>query len=275
MVASVTTFRWPDGHSAPTSIVAVDQTGAVLPGGRAKPLCTAVFDCASGQLTTNLRLRALNRAAVTEIVPASSPRVLVLVDAVLGLPEALDTPFDALLERAAQFTWDGKKLGRGTAAQFFRQWLPESEGPRPTRLAEELAGANSVFLQHPFQRNIGCGTFRILKDLSAGERWFSLWPHEKEARHRFVLAEGYPSHCWRAWLRAPRRRLSLLEAHLREHFPAADLPRSHDDGDAIALALGGAHFVKAGALDAQGLPGRAFVEGWIFGLDPSAAIVQR
>jgi hypothetical protein len=260
-----------------TAFLGVDQTGATTAKGVPKPLPAALLERRGRgwRLTPNLRLRSL-RPEDVEAAVGDSPRVLIVVDAVLGLPRAVGVATETLLSKAKDFTHEGKPYGRATAARFFAQFLDAdlqerlrqrtARGILPARESERLANANSVFLEHPFQRNVGCGSFRILKELARDPRWFSLWPHEAW-RGRFHVAEGYPSLYWRRVLGARTRDGEHLRTYLRQHFPAAPMPLTADDADAVALALGGRWALETGALDAS-LPDAARHEGWILGLEP-------
>ncbi len=82
-----------------------------------------------------------------------------------------------------------------------------------------LAGANSVFSLLPYQRNIGCGSFRSLKELAQEPNWFCTWPFETLDLSPVVLAEGYPSLFWRTFLGAKKRDLSVLVSYLGLPLP--------------------------------------------------------
>lgn len=262
-----------------TILLGVDQTGAVDGKGRPKPLSAALLfsERSAGRLVPNVRLRSMRREDVEAAVGTGAERVLVIVDSVLGLPAELAVSPDELLRRAASFTFEHRAYGRTVAARFFASFLPgelqarllarTARGHLPVRASERLAEANSVFLEHPFQRNVGCGSFRILKELGQDERWFSFWPRERWGSHRFLVAEGYPSLYWRSCLGAATRNPRLLETYLRECHPDAPHPKTADDADAVALVLGGAAALRAGALEAK-LPVTAKTEGWILGLRP-------
>lgn len=260
-----------------TWILGVDQTGATDSKGRPKPLPAALFvpTASGGTLRTNLRLEALRKKPVEAIVGAEAERVLLVVDAVLGLPAELGVDIDTLLEDVRAYRFDGKAFGRVAAARFFARYLPpelrvrrlerSARGHLPERISERLVAANSVFLEHPFQRNVGCGSYRILRDLAQDERWFTVWPHEAP-QGRFVVAEGYPSLYWRRVFASRTRRPERIVSYLATHFPSAEAPRTADDADAVALVLGARWALEAGALEAT-LPPEAACEGWILGLD--------
>lgn len=264
-----------------TVVLGVDQTGAVDAKGIPKPLCAALLDLHGGahRLTPNVRLRSMRREDVEAAVGGKAKRVLVLVDSVLGLPAELGVPLDELLRKASSFAFEGRGYGRTTAARFFGHFLsPElqsrllfrtARGFLPVRESERIAKANSVFLEHPFQRNVGCGSFRILKELGQGERWFSMWPAEAWGSRRFLVAEGYPSLYWRRCLQSPTRDAERMRAYLRQHFPNAPLPKTPDDADAVALVLGGLDALEKKSLRAK-LPVQAATEGWILGLEPES-----
>ena len=220
----------------------------------------------------------MRRSPVEALVGAVSDRVFVVVDSVLGVPAELGVDIETLLRDVRTYAFEGKAYGRVTAARFFARYLSPAlqrrllertaRGFLPVRDTERLANANSVFLEHPFQRNVGCGSYRILRDLAQDDRWFTLWPHES-SNGPVVVAEGYPSLYWRQVLGSRTRDAQRLVALLAREFPDAELPKTADDADAVLLALGARAATAAGALEAK-LPAVALREGWILGLPPSA-----
>jgi len=260
------------------SILGLDQTGAVNARNEPKALSAALLCRNRGnwELRTGLRLPSLRRQCVEALVEFEG-EVLILVDSVLGLPGSLNVSFSSLLQRAKHFEHGGKPFGRRTASRFFASFLDEALAIRllsgslprtqlPSRLAETLAGANTVFLEHPFQRNIGCGTFRVLKELASEPRWFDVWPWDTKRQHRFLVAEGYPSLFWKQCLGARTRNLPTLQRFLEQNYPKAALPRTADEADAVLLALGGRRCLEEGSFATATLPEIAWREGWIAGL---------
>jgi hypothetical protein len=256
------------------TVVGVDQTGAVGPGGRPRPLFAARlrFGRRRVELSSNLRLAGLTEAELEKIVPetAEGARTLVVVDSALGLPRALGVPISRLLSEASRFRFRGREYGAETASRFFRRYLEDDAAASyPRREAEVLADANSVFQRYPFQKNIAAGTFRVLKDLGRAPRWFRLWPFEAVGGATIVVAEGYPSLLWRQLLRSRHRKLATLHAFLERELPGTELPKTPDDADAAVLALGGFACLRSGyfhRFTADAVPKR---EGWIVGLERS------
>jgi hypothetical protein len=157
-----------------------------------------------------------------------------------------------------------------TAINFFHRYLSPaqiSSASYPKRWAEELAKANSVFQLQPYQRNIGCGTFRVLKELGQDKKWFDVWPYHESPDSRFVLAEGYPSLFWRTILGKKKRHIDFLSEYIQKNFHQASLPVTDDDADAAVLAIGAYKTVQSGYLNRfESMPIHK-KEGWILGLD--------
>jgi hypothetical protein len=263
-----------------SSFIGIDQTGAVLPSGSAKPLPVASICKESSRLVAkvNRSIRGLYPDALADLLPEHElKQSCILVDSVLGIP-AVDTTrvsLRTLFRQAAQYSLDGKRYGAAVAYQFFHEQVLaaswKQHQPYPTRLAEQRADANSIFLLKPFQRNIGCGTFRIWKDLDVDQSWYRLWPFETPQRNKAIIGEGYPSLLWNYWIRAKRGDQKALLS-----FARAKQVRIDDDGqrgflsvdhmDSFVLALYGACMPKA--MKTAGVPADARTkEGWIVGLD--------
>jgi hypothetical protein len=135
-----------------------------------------------------------------------------------------------------------------------------------------MTNANSIFKLKPFQRNIGCGTFRIWKDLAIDQSWYSLWPLEDYTKSTSTIAEGYPSFVWKNFIQGKRGdKDSLIECskkyQCRIIFP--DLSKdfnTKDDMDSFALALFAA--VNTNLVYKTNFPNEVInKEGWIFGLN--------
>ena len=221
-------------------------------------------------------------------------RSAILLDAALGLPNGCwptgserlaggDRPW-TLFARAAALPG----FGRAAGERFFATLVPAEASARlPRRACEVLAGASSVFVTRPFQRNVQTGTHRIWKDLASGgePRWANVWSFDAQTRVRGGpwLFEGYPSLLWARVFgertRAPGRFAGVIEraaalgvnvtvsrARVREVSASPDL------ADAAVLALGAACLDRVGGLFTP-LPGVAAEalapgEGWIAGLAP-------
>lgn len=224
-------------------------------------------------------------------------RVAIVLDVVIGLPstcwpswatgEGGERPW-SLFARAAETPGWGRPAGE----RFFETLRPRaSSEPLPRRHCEREAGANSVFVTRPFQKNVQTGTFRVWKDLAGaggGRRWANVWAFDRRVAVRRApwIFEGYPSLLWAEVFghrrRAPARFgevLSSAKALGVDARARAALVRrvaaAPDVADAAVLALG------AACLDAEGrlmTPFRAFgtqviprQEGWIAGLARSGA----
>lgn len=160
-------------------IVGIDQTGAVDSKGKPKRLSVAILKLQKNGFVaqTNLTLNRLQLAEIKDLIKNYFPsfqneRVLICIDSVLGLPTLCKTPIRKLLTKARTFDHNGKAFGAQTAYQFYQSFVANPAYPQ--RVAESKVNANSVFLLRPYQRNIGCGSFRTLKDLSIDSSWFSI-----------------------------------------------------------------------------------------------------
>lgn len=276
--------------------IGVDQTGAVRPDGTPRPLRAAMV-VADGD-DARLVLRDLTSAsrevfeAWTRDEGLALGRVAIALDAVIGVPrpcwpgaiaglEGGDRPW-ALFARAAALPGWGRAVGEA----FFAELLPrELAKELPRRQCERLAGANSVFVTRPFQKNVQTGTFRIWKDLASGgaSRWANVGGFDARARVEGGpwLYEGYPSWCWMKLFglrtRAPERFRDVLAKAAERGIvvrPSASILRaiggSPDVADAAVLALGAAcldrvrpHGLRAPPAAVRG------GEGWILGLEPA------
>lgn len=290
--------------------VGVDQTGAVHSSGPRKglpkPLPAAVF--VNNTLFTGLSLPAFNPLEIRTLVDAIPPsnrssntsskklKVFVAVDAVLGLPEECAPKFDRLLKTVTQFQASRRMrneavFGRDAAFEFFLQFLPlklrthvKAHGRAippfrlPERTCERLANANSVFNRVPAQRNIGCGSYRILSDLAAGFGRMSgntvcVWPHQALGDAEITISEVYPSQMWRILGISSTRQEKSFLAYCRKNLELVNGPRiSPDHLDAAVSAIGARHvienqnFFKTAAKHGFGN------EGWILGLAPEKEV---
>jgi hypothetical protein len=260
--------------------IGIDQTGAVLPGGAAKPLPVTCIRQESSRLTAyiNRSVRGLYPDAFADLVPCDHmEQSFILVDSVLGIPASgtTRTKLRTLFRQAAQYSLDGKGYGAAVAHKFFHEYVLAPSWKQkhvyPMRQAEASAGANSIFRLQPFQRNIGCGTFRTWKDLDVDQNWYRLWPFETPQHRKAIIAEGYPSLLWKYWVQAKRGDQKALVS-----FAQLKRVRIDDDGqqgfqsvdhmDSFVLALYAACIPNA--LDIKNLPAAArSKEGWIVGLD--------
>jgi hypothetical protein len=224
-----------------------------------------------------------------------APRVL--VDAVLGLPRDITSQnhkhadFRSSLRDALLFFKDHLKngeiaRGRGAAEAYFqgvlRAWSGNAQGGSsglPAREAERLAGANSVFLTRPYQKNVQTGTYRIWIELA---QWLAKegmqavhFPHHDPSAplpvSQWSVEESWPSLLWRTLFGCRTRKpaefgneLKRLEKKLSLRLVCSsedlDFCAKHPDhADALILALGGILLPRS---KSEGLKG----EGWITGL---------
>ncbi len=152
--------------------------------------------------------------------------MIVLVDCVLGLPEAVFPKEKSIrdLFRQASFHLEHCHLpaGRTRAADYFKMLLAGvkmgvsiSNDQFPRRTSERIARSNSVFQIHPFQKNIQSGTYRIWGDLGQKVNatkgtitadMLHIWPQDLanlkaprvSKKHRAIsIAEGYPTYYWK------------------------------------------------------------------------------
>ena len=251
-----------------TSIfIGIDQTGAVDSKGRPKKLPMAVlsFQNQSWQIDTHF----ISGLHAKEFQNFKSLKIIA-VDSVLGLPRKVfpkNKTFRDLFKQALDFEFNEKAYGMETAFQFFQTFL-KSKSEFPTRACEETAKANSVFQKHPFQKNIGCGTFRIWKELGQNSDWFHLFPQDGEflkLKGKPVVMEGYPSLVWKNLLQSNTRKTEVLLKYLKQNKIRILNPDIDADmADAIVLSLAAFEFFKNPKLiDQPNLK----TEGWILGLD--------
>lgn len=270
----------------------VDQTGAVIKhsGGRVYRPLPAVIALPGENRTIQIVVASRNQKPPgltsfdpTEIVALVEPYVgvpsdiVVLADCVFGLPSNMrrgDAALRKLLTLAA--TYDSvtvEPLGRQRSASFFRHILKELSPDQnddkkwPLRRCELLASSNSVFQEHPFQKNIQSGTYRIWCDLgrsldNQNGHKVLFWPHDfttglpaKDATDShaarsdqiMTIAEGYPSLYWRTFFGAKTRRpedlQTLATAALKDLGWSLTCPHwesitnDPDTADAAVLAL--------------------------------------
>jgi hypothetical protein len=243
--------------------IGIDQTGAVNSKGIPKPLDVSIIDCTQTRIRyfTGLKLRALTHHELSLLIKSkiskfTDQKVILCVDSVLGLPQALNVTPTQILQKIKNFVHLEKEYGAVTAHAFFNQFL--SEDGIEHREVELKVKANSVFRLKPFQRNIGCGTYRVLKELTQGEKWFNLWPFEK-LTSQYLIAEGYPSYFWKHSLGATSRDLDFIKRRFKSnHF------KSIDEADSFVLAYGA--MKSLAQIHAKKIPSLALREGWILGV---------
>ena len=274
--------------------IGVDQTGAVRKGrgGVRTPVPLKAVVISEGRVRA-VPLDHLSRAVLEEKILAPlgrplGPRIALVLDCVLGLASAARSGAapggDSLW--ALMCGTEALEYGRAPAEEFYEGILLRARrqgmigGTIPVRACETIAGANSVFVPRPYQRNIQTGTFRIWKDLvrDAPARWLNFWSIDDRgtALVRAPWAfEGYPSWVWRNLLgcpaRKPERMKEFLSALEIDRETLGLLSSDPDWADSAALALGARILQDQGRLEepapgfASRRPGRG-VEGWIMGV---------
>jgi hypothetical protein len=309
--------------------IGIDQTGATDAKGSPKPLPVAMifkpqrtrgamWRLEFAENRKRLEIKGLYRDEVLELCQRFSllgrdlSRTAIVVDSVLGLPQKAyrlackkwglaNGDMHSLFSQAYQFEFKGKTLGLKTAGQFFSQFLaaepgasplvPSKRRSPPTRICEGLAQANSVFQMHPFQKNIGCGSFRIWKELGSADKWYLLAPFDPWLPHlqdQPWIFEGYPSLIWKKMIHPNRKGFELKKFIMElknegildfavESISSLDDP---DLQDSVVLAIGAWALdnIQGGLLSRglQNLPRAAKQsEGWILGVEPLRPRVQR
>lgn len=279
--------------------VGVDQTGAVYGAGPKKcfpkPLPTSILY--KNTLYSGLFLSAFNEVEVKALVAATIPmrnsKIFVAVDAVLGLPEECRVTFGELLEKTLQFQAVRKRrkestYGREAAFNFFLQFLkpnlrkhvagngrPILPFRLPERRCERLANANSVFNRVPAQRNIGCGSYRILCDLAAGlnenDHRLRVWPHQPNldgSRTKMVIAEAYPSLMWKILGISRTRTEGDFYSFCKSELTIVSRKKvSADHIDAAVSAIGARYLIEEKKYFQAAASHEFGLEGWILGLD--------
>jgi hypothetical protein len=246
--------------------IGIDQTGAVTSKGVPRDLPATILHVNNFSISifANLKLPSMTTEEIQKLIksvygPSQKSRApyLVCVDAALGLPEFTGTSFSDLKLKVAHFEKGGKKYGARLAHDFFRSFLGEMS--RDIRTIEKITGSNSVFNLHPYQKNIGCGTFRILKDLTRSDGKYSVWPFEDFNSAGCAIAEGYPSLYWKALFGLKKRSLE----DLKKLVPQLQFT-SVDSADSFVLALAGLLYHKQILkIPSQHICRR---EGWILGV---------
>ena len=246
--------------------VGIDQTGAVRKNGSPKPLPACYIRNNHPHffylptLSKNLLQQATQIDAKEEII--------IGLDCVLGLPEALCkniSPREAM-ERTKNFPG----YGRAVAKDFFEQLSPSD---KPRRKIEARLGANSIFQDKPYQKNIQTGTFRCWKELAlAGDDFCfpAIEPIENQPTNTAIkVFEGYPSFSWKKLLGTKTRDVNQLSSLIKQCFPEISWRAEHQAAiqkdanlaDAFLLALAIREDLE------QALNIQPHHEGWILGSD--------
>jgi hypothetical protein len=224
-----------------TAHLGIDQTGAIDARGRPRPLPACLLEKRRFRF---FALPAFQRSVLASSVAASAAtleksQLTIGLDCVLGLPESVGVRW----REALRGTLKHEGYGRKPARAYFKAL---GQGEQPRRKVELLCRANSVFAEHPFQKNIQTGTFRFWKEMAQDADWFfaPLLEGEKD-QGRIPIFEGYPSLGWKLLLgantRQPQALGELLRAFDRKlHWSAAEQALVEKDpnfADALVLAL--------------------------------------
>ena len=252
-------------------VIGIDQTGSIKKDNTPKPLYVTIFDVKKNLFYTNLFLNDFQFNSLKQLFKKIDVRLidqkcLILVDAALGLPKELKISIHDLLKRAKSFSFNKKLFGMDVAERFYRSFLSNAElNNWPTRQCEVLTKANSVFQKHPFQKNIGCGSFRILKQLANADIKYKMGPFQKMTpKDQFYIYETYPSWIWKNIFHFDYRESTLLEKKLKIQF------LSMDHSDSYISTLFVQHLIQLNQFDeCLNLKLNQSItkyEGWIFGL---------
>ncbi len=248
-------------------IIGIDQTGATTAKGIPKPLTCSLIDNRKQQSPKNhfeLRIKSLTEKEIYNLIQNHTDldfeaitklKILIVVDAVLGLPQSCKIKMHKILTAVKDYEFNNKAYGAKTAFQFFNSFSKDLKNPE--RTVEVLTKANSVFNLHPFQKNIGCGTYRILKDLSLDTTWYQIWCHQPtNSKTNVVIAEGYPSFYWKVWLKNSQRQNNWKNHKFN----------NQDSADSFVLAYAGLKFSKTNDFWNIKIPRKIKNEGWILGV---------
>lgn len=230
--------------------IGIDQTGAQRSPTRAKPLAAAILWASRRglHLRASRDLECVQIAAIEawslKLCDQKLESACIGIDSVLGLPHECDTSFKKLFAQVKLFQPSAAKFGALTAAEFYSSFLPKTVSTWPRRQAEIIARANSVFALKPYQRNIGCGSYRTLHDIAHDHRFeqeAAIWPFVPTAallknKPRFVFSECYPSHTWRTVIGAGTRAQAPLQRFLKTLCIEAEF--DIDDADICDAVVG-------------------------------------
>jgi len=243
--------------------IGIDQTGAATKSGQPKMLPVAIIY--KKKHFVNLNIQSITESEIEKILidqlnlsklKIKNLKPLILVDSVLGLPADLKVELKSIFKEIEFYQYNEKKYGAQTAYSFFNKFISKNMSTKPRRHVEVLAKANSVFNLTPYQRNIGCGSYRILKDLSQNQKWFQIWPHYLKSSKWATIAEGYPTYYWKTLFNFNSR---PNKNHLNINFKTAD----HADAYILAFAA----YTLRNAYNKISLPHVSQTEGWIYGFN--------
>lgn len=215
----------------------IDQTGAIDQKGRPKPLPACLIK--NNQIHLFYLESFSQKALETYIDRKKFHRLLICADCVLGLPKSLSINWRQALTHIENF----EGYGRNPASRYFK-FL--AKGKEPRRAIEIACGANSVFKEKPFQKNIQTGTYRFWKDISKNKSDFYAPTLENQFHpQQLKVFEGYPSLSWKLLFSVKKRRPQDLRKLLKKRFPAIKFQMQHlrmvekdpNLADALLLAL--------------------------------------
>ena len=238
--------------------IGIDQTGAIKTNGHPKslPLCV-IFQKKTiiNKTLPKLSLEEIKKFVLENLkLDIQSVKTLICIDSVMTLPAPLNLTHRQILQEIKNYSFENKPYGALTAFHFFNSLNNKSQ--IESRTIEKQLGANSVFKLKPFQKNIGCGSYRILKDLSLDPDWYQLWPVEKK-KVNVTICEGYPSYYWKLFCNLPTRNLSKIKKITQLNF------KNQDFADSFILAKAAQ---KLGPeMQSVRLPQISKIEGWVLG----------
>ena len=248
-------------------IIGIDQTGATTIQGIPKSLNCSLIDNRTPRHPKNifeLKVKSLTKNEIDLLIQNQTEldlktirklKILIVVDAVLGLPQTCKKTINQVLSKAEHYHYENKAYGAKTAYNFFNSFRTENE--KPERSVEILTKANSVFNLHPFQKNIGCGTYRILKDLATDTTWYRIWSQQTITKKtKVVIAEGYPSYYWKSWLKNTQRQNKWKNHQFS----------NQDSADSFILAYAGLMLTQKNDFFNFKQPAQIKNEGWILGV---------
>lgn len=244
--------------------IGIDQTGATKINGEPKPLNICLIDARDEniKIKSRIKIKKLSFSEINHTIKIHVPNYknencLICIDTVFGLPSELGIPIDQIFSDSQKYIYKNKPYGAITAHRFFNQYL-KNKIHIPQRCVEKMTGANSVFKLTPYQKNIGCGSYRIIKELSQEKKWYSLWPFENSVK-KFVIAEGYPSYFWKHEMNLKNRNLQKL----KELFPELHF-KTLDEADSFILAYGA--YKNSTKMNTLKMNKKYKSEGWILGV---------
>jgi len=242
--------------------IGIDQTGAVNRLGKPKALPLCLME---GNRVEFFYLETFSKESIFKTLKLSpTQKIVACVDCVLGVPQELGLTWRKALELIKP--WEG--FGRESARSFF---LKLGGGQIFSRRVEIQSRANSVFKEHPFQKNIQTGTYRFWKEIASSAEDFAVpFLGEVVTADKIPLYEGYPTLSWKLIFGVKCRMPDRLPLLIEKSFP--DLVVSQESlsllksdpnfADAFVLALSLKQFRRVSPQE------EVFrIEGWILGQD--------